>query len=135
MSSVNKVSLLGRLGQTPELKEFKDGGLVTKFSICTPENWVDSDGKKQEKIQWTQVVVFGKLAKAASKFLVKGRQVYVDGKLQTRSYEKEGVKHFVTEVIAQNIRFLGSKPKDQEDLPINEKKDDQKKSAPKKKVA
>lgn len=112
MLGLNKVMLLGRLGKDPELKNA--GGIdICNFSVATSKTWKDEAGEKQEKTQWTDVVAFRKLAEIAGKYLAKGRQVYVEGELSTRTYEKDGVKKWRTEVIAQNILFVGDKPEGQ----------------------
>lgn len=110
MSGVNRVILLGRLGSDPELKETK-GGNVAKFSLATSREWTDESGKRQSNVQWHKIVVWGKLADLCGKYLVKGQQAYVEGELETRSWEKDGETKWTTEVIAKNIQFLGgSKP-------------------------
>lgn len=108
MSGVNKVIIIGRLGQDPEMKAVGQGSTVTRLSIATSENWVDKGGQKQERTEWHRVVVWGKLAEICGKYLAKGRQVYVEGKLQTRSWEDNGQKKYSTEVVANTVQFLGS---------------------------
>lgn len=108
--SVNKVILIGRLGQDPELKYTPSGSPVCNFSLATSENWVDKSGQKQEKTEWHRVVVWGKLAELCGQYLSKGREAYIEGKLQTRSYDdKEGNKRYTTEVQALSVQFLGGK--------------------------
>jgi single-strand DNA-binding protein len=111
MSGVNKVILVGRLGRDPEIKDAK-GIAIANFSIATSKTWKDESGEKQEKTEWHNIVAFKKTAELAGKFLTKGREIYVEGELQTRSWEDKetGVKKYRTEIIAQNIQFLGSKP-------------------------
>lgn len=105
--SVNKVTLVGRLGQDPEVKQVNNQA-VASFSVATSEKWKDKEGKDQEKTEWHSIVVWGKQAENAGKYLKKGRQVYIEGKLQTRSWEKEGGgKGYKTEIVAQNIQYLG----------------------------
>ncbi len=107
--SVNKVILLGRLGQNPELKYTPSGSAVCQFSLATSENWM-KDGQKQEKTEWHRVVVWGKLAELCNQYLQKGRQVYLEGKLQTRSWDdKNGQKRYTTEINAGTIQFIGEK--------------------------
>jgi single-strand DNA-binding protein len=110
MSSVNKVILLGRLGQDPELKNTPSGQSVCNFSIATTESWNDkSSGQKQERTEWHRVVVWGKLAEISNQYLAKGRQAYVEGKIQTRSWEDDkGNKRYSTEILAKDIVFVGS---------------------------
>ncbi len=108
MASLNKAQIIGFLGKDPETKEIKDI-FITNFSIATNENWVDKDGKKQEKTEWHNIVAFGKLAEAAGKYLVKGSQAYVEGKLTTDKWEKDGHTFYQTKVVATNIQFLDKK--------------------------
>ena len=106
--SVNKVIVLGRLGQDPELKHTAGGSAVTNFSVATSESWTDKQGEKQERTEWHRVVVWGKLAEICSRYLNKGRQVYLEGRLQTRSWEDtQGQKRYTTEVQANSVEFLG----------------------------
>jgi single-strand DNA-binding protein len=107
--SVNRVVLLGRLGQDPEIKYTPSGMAVCNFSLATTESWQDkSGGGKQERTEWHRIVVWGKLAELCNQYLAKGRQAFVEGRLQTRSWDaKEGGKRYTTEVVASNIQFLG----------------------------
>lgn len=110
MSSVNKVILVGRLGNDPEIKGMPSGDNVVNLSLATSENWKDKDGEKQEKTEWHKVVAFGKLADICGKYLVKGKQIYIEGRLQTRQWEdKEGVTKYTTEIVANNMVMLGGK--------------------------
>ena len=109
--SINKAILVGRLGQDPELKYTASGQSVCNFSVATPESWTDKNGQKNEKVEWHRIVVWGKLGELCSQYLAKGRQAYIEGKLQTRSWDDDnGVKHYTTEVLAQNVQFLGDAP-------------------------
>lgn len=109
MSGVNKVIIIGRLGTDPETKTVSTGSAVTRMSVATSENWIDRDGQKQERTEWHRVVVWGKLAEICGKYLSKGRQVFVEGRLQTRSWEdNQGQKKYTTEIVATNIQFLGA---------------------------
>ncbi len=106
--SVNKVILLGRLGQDPELKYTPSGSGVCNFSVATSESWTDKSGQKQEKTEWHRIVVWGKLAELCNQYLAKGRQVFVEGKLQTRSWDdKDGNKRYTTEINAATVQFIG----------------------------
>lgn len=106
--SVNKVILVGRLGQNPEVRYTPSGAAVANFSVATNETWTDKNNQKQERTEWHRVVVWGKLAELCSQYLAKGRQCYVEGRLQTREWtDKDGVKKYSTEVQAQTIQFLG----------------------------
>ena len=106
--SVNKVILLGRLGQDPELKYTPSGSAVCNFSIATTENYTDKSGQKQERTEWHRIVVWGKLAELCNQYLAKGRQCYVEGKLQTRSWDDQNQqKRYTTEIIASRVQFIG----------------------------
>ena len=105
--SLNKVQLIGNLGKDPELSYTPSGVAVAKFSIATGERWKDQEGNMQERTDWHNIVVWGKQAESCGQYLAKGRQVYVEGSIRTRSYEKDGVKRYVTEIVAQRIQFLG----------------------------
>ena len=112
MSGVNKVILVGRLGQDPESKTLENG-MVTNMSLATSESWTGKDGTKQERVEWHRIVTFGKLAETCAKWLTKGKQVYFEGRLQTRSWEDDaGVKKYSTEVVAQTMQFLGDNKTD-----------------------
>jgi single-strand DNA-binding protein len=106
--SLNKVMLLGRLGQEPELKYTPSGSAVCNFSLATTETWSDKSGQKQEKTEWHRIVVWGKLGELCNQYLAKGRQAFVEGTLQTRSWEgKDGQKRYTTEINAKNVQFIG----------------------------
>jgi len=106
--SVNKVILVGNLGKDPEVRYTQTGSAVANFSIATSEQWNDRDGKKQERTEWHNIVVWGKQAEHCGQYLSKGRQVYVEGSIRTRSYDdKSGNKRYITEIVAQRIQFLG----------------------------
>lgn len=106
--SINKVMLIGRLGQDPELKYTPSGAAVCNFSLATTESWADKNGQKQERTEWHRVVVWGKLAELCNQYLAKGRQAFVEGSLQTRSWDgKDGTKRYTTEINAKSVQFLG----------------------------
>lgn len=108
MSGLNKVLLIGRLGKDPEVRYTNGGTAVAKFDLATDESYKDKDGKKQTKTEWHRCICFGKLGEVIGEYLKKGKQVYVEGKLQTRSWEdKEGVKRYTTEVNINNMVMLG----------------------------
>ena len=110
MPGVNKVMLVGNLGANPEMRYTPSGAAVTNFNIATSEAWTDKTGQRQERTEWHRIVVWGRIAEVCSQYLSKGRQVFVEGRLQTRQWEdKDGGKRYTTEVIASNIQFLGSK--------------------------
>ncbi len=108
MSGINKVIIIGRLGQDPEVKAVGQGATVTRLNVATSETWVDKSGQKQERTEWHRITVWGKLAELCGKYLAKGRQVYVEGKLQTRSWEDNGQKKYSTEIVASTVQFLSS---------------------------
>jgi single-strand DNA-binding protein len=107
MGSVNKVILIGNLGADPELKYTPSNRPLCNLRIATTETWKDKSGTKQEKTEWHRVTVWGDQAENCSKYLAKGRSVYVEGRLQTNSYEKDGQKHYSTTVTADRVVFLG----------------------------
>ncbi len=108
MSGINKVIIVGRLGQDPEMKAVGQGSTVTRLNVATSETWLDKGGQKQERTEWHRITVWGKLAELCGKYLAKGRQVYVEGKLQTRSWEDNGQKKYSTEIVASTVQFLGA---------------------------
>ncbi|MFH1580950.1 MAG: single-stranded DNA-binding protein [Pseudomonadota bacterium] len=111
MSGLNKVMLIGRLGSDPELRYTPDGTAVANFSIATSEEWKDKNtGEKKERTEWHRVVAWRKLGEICGEYLAKGKQVYVEGRIQTRSWEdKDGNKRYTTEIVASDIQFLGAK--------------------------
>lgn len=109
MAGINKVIIVGRLGTDPEVKTIPGGQVVAQFSVATSETWNDKSGQKQERTEWHRIVVWGKQAENCGKYLAKGRQVYIEGKLQTRQWEdKQGQKRYTTEIQAQTIQFLSA---------------------------
>lgn len=108
MAGVNKVIIVGHLGSDPETKATGQGTTVCRFSVATSEAWTGKDGQKTEKTEWHRIVAFGKLADVCGKYLAKGRQVYVEGRLETSSYEKNGVKMYSTAIVANTVQFLGA---------------------------
>jgi single-strand DNA-binding protein len=106
---VNKVILVGNLGRDPEVRSTPSGQQVANFSIATTRKWKDRDGNRQEKTEWHYIVAWGKSAEIASQYLTKGKQIYVEGRLETRSWEKDGQKHYRTEVICDNFQMLGGR--------------------------
>lgn len=108
MAGINKVILVGNLGKDPEVRQIAPSQTVCQFRIATSESWVDKAGQKQERTEWHSIVVWGKMAEICGKYLAKGRQVYVEGRLQTRSWEdQQGQKRYTTEIIANTVQFLG----------------------------
>jgi single-strand DNA-binding protein len=108
MGSVNKVILVGNLGADPELKYTPSSRPLCNLRIATTEVFKDKSGQRQEKTEWHRVTVWGDQAENCSKYLAKGRSVYIEGRLQTRSYDKDGQKHYATDVVADRVVFLGS---------------------------
>lgn len=107
MSSVNKVILIGNLGADPELRSTSSGTAVCELRVATNESWRDKQGTMQQRTEWHRVVVWGRQAESVSKYLSKGRSVYVEGRLQTREWtDREGQRRFTTEIIASNVVFL-----------------------------
>jgi len=105
---VNKVILVGNLGKDPEVRFTPSGRAVCKFPVATSEKWTDQQGQKQERTEWHNVVVWGKQAETCGQYLAKGRQVFVEGAIHTRSYDdKDGNKRYITEITARDVRFLG----------------------------
>lgn len=110
MSGVNKVILVGRLGKDPEVRNFENGNAVANFTMATTESYKDrTTGEKKEITEWHNIVLWRGLAEIAQKYLHKGDLVYIEGKLRTRSWEKDGVTRYTTEVIADNMTMLGSR--------------------------
>ena len=115
---INKAILIGRLGKDPEVRYTPDGQMVTSFGLATDEQWKDKQGEKVQKTEWHKIVVFGKLAEICGNYLVKGKLVYLEGKLQTRSWEnKDGVKQYTTEIVANDMKMLGDKQKAEAEPP------------------
>lgn len=107
---VNKVILIGNLGRDPEVRFTPSGQAVANFTIATNDSWTDKQGQKQERTEWHRIVVWGKLAELCGEYLSKGRQCFVEGRLQTREWtDKEGKKNYTTEVVAQTVQFLGGR--------------------------
>ena len=113
---VNKAMLIGRLGKDPEVRYTPDGTMVTNFNLATDEQRKDKNGEKVQKTEWHRIVTFGKLAEICGNYLVKGKLIFVEGRIQTRSWEdKDGVKRFTTEIIASNMQMLDSKAQSKAD--------------------
>ena len=110
MGSLNKALIIGRLGKDPEVRYTQGGQAVASFSVATDSKWTNKSGEKQEKTEWHRIKAWGKLAELAGEYLAKGRQVYVEGRIETSEYtDKEGVKKYSTEIVADVIQFLDSK--------------------------
>lgn len=112
---VNKVILVGRLGKDPDIRYTRDGTMITNFTIATSEQWKDKNGEKVQKTEWHQIVAYRKLAEICGNYLVKGKLVFIEGRIQNRSWEdKQGNKHYTTEIIAGDMKMLdgGRMPSD-----------------------
>lgn len=106
-NGVNVVHLIGNIGQDPETKRLPSGEAVTNISLATSETWRDkSNGEKKERVEWHRVCLFGKLAEIAANYCRKGAKVYVSGSLRTRQWEKDGQKHYSTEIVARELQLL-----------------------------
>jgi single-strand DNA-binding protein len=106
---VNMVTIVGNLGKDPEVRFLPSGQAVCNFSVATSRSWKDKDGNKKEETEWFSVEVFGKQAESCGKYLAKGRQVFVNGRQKTDSWEKDGQRHYKTKLIADDVKFLGGK--------------------------
>jgi single-strand DNA-binding protein len=109
MAGVNKVILLGRLGADPEIRYTSNGTAVANFRIATSERWTNQNGEKEERTEWHRIVAFGKLGEICGEYLAKGKQVYIEGRLQTRTWEdRDKNQRTTTEIIATAMQMLGS---------------------------
>jgi len=110
MAGINKVILVGRLGADPEVRYTTSGSAVANFNVATSEEWRDKDsGERQSRTEWHRIVAFGRLGEICGEYLHKGKQVYVEGRLQTRSWEdKDGNTRYTTEIVAREMQMLGS---------------------------
>jgi len=114
-SSLNKALLIGHLGKDPEIRFTADGSPVAHFSLATNEFWVDKSGTRQERTEWHNIVAWNKLADIAKRYLTKGRQVYIEGRIRTREWDdREGNKRRTTEIVASTLVLLGSRAEGQE---------------------
>jgi len=110
MASVNKVILVGNLGRDPETRYTTAGEAVTNIRLATTDTWKDKSGEKQERTEWHSIVFFGRQAEIAGEYLKKGRQIYVEGRLQTRKWQdKEGQDRYTTEIVADRMQMLGNR--------------------------
>ena len=113
MASVNKVILIGNLGADPEVRYTPSGTAVANFTLATKEQWTNKDGGKEEKTEWHRIVAWGRLGEICGEYLHKGKQVYIEGRIQTRAWEdRDGNKRYTTEIIASTMQMLGSKGRD-----------------------
>ena len=109
MRGVNKVILLGNVGKDPEIRSTADGTCIVNLSVATSEKYKDKSGKQVENTEWHRVSAFGKLAEIIRDYVTKGSKVYIEGKLKTRSYDKDGVKMYTTEIVASELQMLDGK--------------------------
>lgn len=107
--AINKVILVGNVGKQPEVRRVEGGAVVANFSLATTEKYKDKAGNLQEQTEWHNIVCWRSLAELVEKYVVKGSQLYIEGKIRTREWEKDGVKHYRTEILADNILMLGRK--------------------------
>ncbi len=105
---VNKAILVGHLGGDPEMKYSSSGATITTFTLATSESWV-KDGQREERTEWHRIVAFGRLAEVCAKWLHKGKLIYLEGRLQTRSWEQEGIRRYTTEIVARDMQMLGGR--------------------------
>lgn len=107
---MNKVILIGRLGKDPDVRYTPDGSMVTNLNLATAEQWKDKNGEKVQKTEWHKIVTYKNLAEICGKYLAKGSLIFIEGKIQTRSWEdKEGVKRYTTEIVASQMKVLDGK--------------------------
>ena len=109
MAGINKVILIGNLGKDPEVMTFDNGVKKTTFSLATTESYKNKEGNRVEQTEWHNIVLWRGLAEVAERYLNKGSQVYIEGKIKTRSYEQDGVKKYVTEIFGDNMTMLGKR--------------------------
>ena len=109
MASINKAILIGNLGSDPEVRYTPSGSSVANFTLATNEQWTDKNGEKQERTEWHRIVAWGRLGEICGEYLRKGSPIYIEGRIQTRSWEdRDGNKRYTTEIVAQSMQMLGS---------------------------
>ena len=128
--NINKVIVAGRLGRDPELKTLPKGTEVCSFSIASNRVWKDQQGQKQEATEWHNIVFFGKRAATVAQYFKKGKEIYIEGRLQTRSWEKDGHTNYRTEIVGDNFQFVGSRDQQSGAAGNVPKTDGQDKAAP-----
>ncbi|MFH1727766.1 MAG: single-stranded DNA-binding protein [Pseudomonadota bacterium] len=113
MASLNKILIMGNLGQDPEIRYLSDGKAVASFSVAANETWINKEGKKEEHTEWFKIKVWGKQGENCAEYLSKGRPVFIEGKVRTNQWDdKDGNKRYTTEIIASTVQFLGSQTSD-----------------------
>lgn len=121
MSGINKVILVGNLGKDPEVKTLDNGTKIVRFSLATTESYKDKTGERKDLTEWHNIVCWRNLAEIAEKYLTKGKQIYLEGKIRTRSWEDNGIKKYMTEINADTFTMLGTKSSTEENYkPVNE---------------
>ncbi|MCD6213500.1 MAG: single-stranded DNA-binding protein [Candidatus Desulfofervidus sp.] len=122
MAAINKVILIGHLGADPELRYTPNGTPVANFRVATTERWINKQGERMESTEWHRIVAWGKLGEFCGQYLNKGKQIYIEGRLRTRSWEdRDGKKQWTTEIIAQRLQLLGKPEKpSEEEAPVPE---------------
>jgi single-strand DNA-binding protein len=118
MAGINKVILIGHLGRAPEVRTLESGTKVARFSLATTETFKDRNGERKDQTEWHNVICWRNLADVAEKYLTKGRQIYVEGKIRNRSWEDNGIKKYTTEIQADTFTMLGTKGDDAVASPI-----------------
>lgn len=127
MASVNKVILIGNLGKDPETRFMSNGDAVTNITVATTDTWKDKQGEKQEKTEWHRVTFYRNLAEIVGKYLKKGAPIYIEGRLETRKWtDKEGIERYTTDIIANDMKMLGSKSASSNDDLVQSKQDETK---------
>lgn len=109
---INKVILIGNVGNDPEIKSLEGGNKVASFSLATTESWKDKQGNKQSDTQWHNIVIWGKLSDVVEKYVKKGDKLYLEGKIKIRSWEQDGNKRYATDIVCISMQMLGSKTED-----------------------
>lgn len=116
---VNRVILIGHLGRDPEMKQTNSGGVLATFNVATTDRWRDKSGQMQEQTEWHRVVTWNKLAEICGQYLRKGSKVYIEGKLQTRTWEdQDGGTRYMTEILCREMKMLDSRPQQATDVPV-----------------
>lgn len=128
MAGVNKVILIGNLGRDPEVMNFDNGVKKASFSLATSESYKNRDGNRVEQTEWHNIVLWRGLADVAERYLTKGSQIYLEGKIKTRSYEQDGVKKYVTEIYGDNFTMLGRREGSDNNAYQNQNQNQNKKS-------
>ena len=117
MNGINRVIIVGTVGQDPDIRAMPSGEYVANFSVATSEQWKDKQGQKQESTEWHKIVIFGKLAEIVHQYVTKGTKLYLEGKLKTRSWEQDGVKRYATEIVCNQMQMLGGNQDNKQSSP------------------